>query len=129
MRSTIVWFGLADLPGLILNTVLRIICELGDSYVVKPGLGGMTAYPPMAMATVGIMLEAEHMAYHKMVGISSSNHIMAANMHEDCTWCHRPENRTRKISIRATCYNIKLVARSHAKDGRLTQDQIITLVE
>ena len=43
------------LPGLILNTVLGIIRELGDPYDAKPGLGGMTAYPPMAMAAVCIM--------------------------------------------------------------------------
>ena len=35
--------------------------------------------------------------------------------------------RAREISIRATCYNIELVARSRVKDGRLTQDQIATL--
>ena len=34
------------LPGLILNTILGIIRELGDPYDAKPGLGGMTAYPP-----------------------------------------------------------------------------------
>ena len=33
------------LPDLILNTILGIICELGDPYDAKPGLGGMTAYP------------------------------------------------------------------------------------
>ena len=38
------------LPGLILNTILGIIPYLGDPYDAKPGLGGMTAYPPMAMA-------------------------------------------------------------------------------
>ena len=38
------------LPGLILNTMLGIIRELGDPYVAKPGLGGMTAYPLIAMA-------------------------------------------------------------------------------
>ena len=38
------------LPGLILNTILGIIRELGDPYDAKPGLGGMTAYPPSAMA-------------------------------------------------------------------------------
>ena len=39
------------LPGLILNTILGIIRELGDPHDAKPGLGGMTAYPPMAMST------------------------------------------------------------------------------
>ena len=115
------------LPGLILNMVLRIICELGDPYDAKPGLGGMTAYPPMAMGIVCIMLEAERTAYRKMVGIPRNNHAMAAKMHGDCTRCRRPENRTREILIRATCYNIGPVARSHVKDGRLTQDQIATL--
>ena len=37
------------LPGLIMNTILGIIRELGDPYVAKPGLGGMAAYPPGAM--------------------------------------------------------------------------------
>ena len=37
------------LPGHILNMILGIIRELGDPYDAKPGLGGMTAYPPDAM--------------------------------------------------------------------------------
>ena len=37
------------LPGLIMNTILRIIRELGDPYVAKPGLGGMAAYLPDVM--------------------------------------------------------------------------------
>ena len=35
---------------------------------------------------------------------------------------HGAAGRTGEISIRAICYNIKLVARSQVKDGRLTQD-------
>ena len=38
------------LPGLIPNTIPRIIYELGDPYDAKPGLGDMAAYPPMDMA-------------------------------------------------------------------------------
>ena len=68
------------LPDLILNTVLGIIRELGDPYVVKPGLGGMTAYPPIPMAAVCIMLEAERATYRKMVDIPRNNHAMAARM-------------------------------------------------
>ena len=37
------------LPGLILNTIPGIIQDLGNLYDAKPGLGGMTAYPPMAI--------------------------------------------------------------------------------
>ena len=40
------------LPGLILNTVLKIIHEFGDPYVARPGPGGMATYPPGAMAVV-----------------------------------------------------------------------------
>ena len=36
-------------PDLILNMVLGTIRELGDPYYAKPGLGGMTAYPPSVM--------------------------------------------------------------------------------
>ena len=68
------------LPGLILNTILGIICELGDPYDAKPGLGGMTAYPPSAMAAVCIMLEAGRTTYRKMVGIPRNNHAMATKM-------------------------------------------------
>ena len=68
------------LPGLILNTILGIIRELGDPYVAKSGLGGMTAYPPSAMAAVCIMLEAEQTTYRKMVGMLRNSHIMAARM-------------------------------------------------
>ncbi len=68
------------LPGLILNTVLGIIKELGDPYAVRPGLGGMTAYPPGAMASVCIMLEAQRTTYRKMVGILRSNSAMASKI-------------------------------------------------
>ena len=71
------------LPGLILNTILRIIRELGDPYDAKPGLGGMTAYPPIAMAGVCIMLEAERTTYRKMVGMLRNNHAMATKMGPD----------------------------------------------
>ena len=56
------------LSSLILSTILRIVEDLGDPYQAKPGLGGMTAYPPKAMAVVCILMEAEARAYRKMVG-------------------------------------------------------------
>ena len=87
----------------------------------------MTAYPPMALAAVCIMLETERTTCRKMAGIPRNNCTMATKMYGDCTRCRRPENRTREISIRVACYNIELVARSHVKDGRLAQDQIATL--
>ena len=68
------------LPGLILNTVLGIIKELGDPYAVRPGLGGMTAYPPCVMASVCIMPEAQRTTYRKMVGTLRNNGDMATKM-------------------------------------------------
>ena len=56
------------LPGLILNTILKIAEDLGDPYQAKPGLGGMTAYPPKAMVVVCILMEAEARTYREMVG-------------------------------------------------------------
>ena len=56
------------LPGLILNTILKIVEDLGDPYQAKPGLSGMTAYSPKAMAVVCILMEAEARTYRKMVG-------------------------------------------------------------
>ena len=56
------------LSGLILSTILGIVEDLGDPYRAKPGLGGMTAYPPKAMAVVCILMEAETRTYRKMVG-------------------------------------------------------------
>ena len=56
------------LPGLILNAILETVGEMGDPYQAKPGLGGMTAYPPKAMAVVCILMEAEMKTYRKMVG-------------------------------------------------------------
>ena len=56
------------LPGLTLGTILRIVEDLGDPYRAKPGLGGMTAYPPKSMAIVCILMEAEARTYRKMVG-------------------------------------------------------------
>ena len=85
------------LPGLILNTVLRIICEPGDPYVARPARGGMAAYRPGATGMVCIMLEAGRTAYRKMAGIPRNNHAMAARMHGDCTRRRMPENRTREI--------------------------------
>ena len=51
------------LPGLILSTTLRIVEDLGDPYRARPGLGGMAAYPPKAMAVVCILMEAEARTY------------------------------------------------------------------
>ena len=56
------------LSGLILNTILKVVEDLGYPYQAKPGLGGMTAYPPKAMAVVCILMEAEARTYRKMVG-------------------------------------------------------------
>ena len=70
----------------------------------------MTVYPPNAMGIVCIMLEAERTTYRKTVGIPKNNHAMAGKMYGDCSQCRRPDNRAREISIRATCYDIELVA-------------------
>ena len=40
----------------------------------------MTVYPPIAMAAVCIMLEAERTTYRKTAGIPRNNHTMAAKM-------------------------------------------------
>ena len=61
------------LPGLILNTVLKIVNDLGDQYTARPSMGGMTAYPLRAMAAVCIVMEAERETYRKMVGHLQSN--------------------------------------------------------
>ncbi len=55
------------LPGLILNTILDTVREMDGPYQAKPGLGGMTAYPPKAMAVICILMEAEMKTYGKMV--------------------------------------------------------------
>ena len=65
------------LSGLILNTILKIVEDLGDPYQAKPGLGGMTAYPPKAMAVVCILMEAEARTYRKMVGHLRMNRGLA----------------------------------------------------
>ena len=44
--------------GLILNTVLSVVDELGDPYEAKPGVGGMNAYSPKIMAAVCLFMEA-----------------------------------------------------------------------
>ena len=44
----------------------------------------------------------------------------ALKMYRDCIRCRRQDNRTREISILTICYNIELVARSQAKEGRFT---------
>ena len=86
----------------------------------------MTAYPPGAMGIVCIMLEAGRTTCRKMAGIPKNNHYMAAKIYEVYP-VPRPDNRAREISIRTTCYNIELVARSRVKDGRLTRNRIATL--
>ena len=57
--------------------------DLGDSYHVKPGLGGMMAYPPKAMAVVCIVMEAERKTYRKMVGHLRNNRdiVMKIGLH------------------------------------------------
>lgn len=56
------------LPGLAPNTIPETIKEMGDPCRAKPGLGGMTACPPKAMAAACILMEAEMKTYRKMVG-------------------------------------------------------------
>ena len=56
------------LPGPILNTTPETVRVMDDPCQAKPGLGGMTAYPPKAMAVVCILMEAEMKTYRKMVG-------------------------------------------------------------
>ena len=51
-RSTTPRLGPAVPPGLILNTILEIIREIGNSYVTMSGLGSIVTYPPRAMAAV-----------------------------------------------------------------------------
>ena len=58
---------------LILNTVLKTVEEMDDPYQANPGLGGMTAYPPKAMAVICIMKEAEMRTYGKMAGYLRMN--------------------------------------------------------
>ena len=48
-------------------------------------------------------------------------------MYGNHTRCHKPENQCREIAIRIICYNIELVARSKARDGRLTPKMIATM--
>ena len=64
--------------------------------------------------------------YHRRSIIES---VFAAfkKMYRDCTWCRKPDNKTREISIYVICYSIELVVRSQAKDGRLARDRIATL--
>ena len=65
------------LSGLILNTILKIVEDLGGPYQAKPGLGGMAAYPPKAMAVVCILMEAEARTYRKMVSHLRMNRSLA----------------------------------------------------
>ena len=65
------------LPGLILSTILSTVKEMGDPHQARPGLGGMTAYPPKAMAVVCILMEAEARTYRKMVGHLRMNRGLA----------------------------------------------------
>ena len=65
------------LPGLILSTILNTVKEMGDPHQARPGLGGMTAYPPKAMAVVCIIMEAEARTYRKMVGHLRMNRGLA----------------------------------------------------
>ena len=65
------------LPGLILNTILKIVEDLGNPYQAKPGLGDMTAYPSKAMAVVCTIMEAEARTYRKMVGHLRMNRSLA----------------------------------------------------
>ena len=48
-------------------------------------------------------------------------------MYGNHTRRHKPENRCREIAIRIICCNMGLVARSKARDGRLTPKMIATM--
>ena len=56
------------LSGLILNTILKTVEEMSDSYQTNSWLGGMTAYPPKALVVICIMKEAEIKTYRKIAG-------------------------------------------------------------
>ena len=56
------------LPGLIPNAMLETVRGMDDPCQAKPGLGGMTAYPPKAMAVIRILMEAGMKTCRKMVG-------------------------------------------------------------
>ena len=56
--------------------MLRVVQNLGDPYRVKPGLGGMTAYPPKAMAVACIIMEAERKTCRKTVGHPRNSHYI-----------------------------------------------------
>ena len=60
-----------------LNTILKIVEDLGGPYLAKPGLGGMTAYPPKAMAVACIPMEAVARTCRKMVGHLRMNRSLA----------------------------------------------------
>ena len=51
--------------GPILNTIPKGMKDLGDSYLVKPDLGGMTAYPPRPWPWSATIIEAEHKTYRE----------------------------------------------------------------
>ena len=58
--------------------MLRIIQDLGDLFVARPGPGGMTTHTPGTMVAAFIMLEAKQTTYHNMVDMLRNNHAMAA---------------------------------------------------
>ena len=56
-----------------MNTVLKIVQDLGDLYHVKPGLGGMAIYLLKTMVVVCIILEAKHRTYRRVIDYLRSN--------------------------------------------------------
>ena len=57
------------------NELWRVAID--DPHRVRPGLGGMTAYAPKAIAVVCIMMEAERKTYRKMIGHLRGNRDIA----------------------------------------------------
>ena len=64
--------------------------------------------------------------YHQR-GIIEAVFEAIKKMYGNHTHFHKPENQRREIAIRIICYNIELVARSKARDGRLTPKMIATM--
>ena len=59
--------------ALTVSTLINIVGQLGDPYAIMPGLGGMTAYPPKAMAIVCFLRICQKTTFRKMTSYLEMN--------------------------------------------------------
>ena len=62
-----------------LDTIIKMVEELPEPYLVRAGLGGLAAYRPRTMSIICILLEYNRTTYRGMAAKLIADHGLAKN--------------------------------------------------